>query len=120
MPKAAVSTCSKTAALFDQLVGEQLDRVGHLDAESLGRLQVDDELEPGRQPDRHFGRFLALEDAARIDAGLAKPVRKESQDALIRERPARWNPVRPRVAVETAPGGKYGQANIQDRWLARP
>ena len=48
VPKAAVSTCSKTAALFDQLVGEQLDRVGHPDAESLGRLQVDDELELGR------------------------------------------------------------------------
>ena len=48
VPRAAVSTLQQTAALFDQLVGEQLDRVGHLDAESLGRLQVDDELELGR------------------------------------------------------------------------
>ena len=34
------------------------------------------ELELGRQLDRHVGRFLALEDAAGIDAGLAKLVRK--------------------------------------------
>jgi hypothetical protein len=33
--------------LFDHLVGEQLNRVGHLDAELPGRLQVDDELEFG-------------------------------------------------------------------------
>jgi hypothetical protein len=32
------------AASFDHLVGEQLDRVGHLDAERPRRLQVDDEL----------------------------------------------------------------------------
>ena len=35
--------CSKSTSL-DDLVGEQLDRVGHLDAEQPGRLQVDDEL----------------------------------------------------------------------------
>jgi hypothetical protein len=34
--------------LLDHLVGEQLDRVGHLDAECPGRLQVDDEFEFGR------------------------------------------------------------------------
>ena len=49
---------------------------GTVDAERLGRLQVDDELELGRQLDRHFGWLLALEDAAGIDAGLAKLVRK--------------------------------------------
>jgi len=33
--------------LFDHFVGKQLDRVGHLDPESLGRLRVDEELELG-------------------------------------------------------------------------
>ena len=32
-------------ASFDHLVGEQLHRVGHHDAERLGGLEVDDELE---------------------------------------------------------------------------
>jgi len=38
--------------LLDQLVGEQLQRVGHLKAERLCRLPVDDELEFGRLQDR--------------------------------------------------------------------
>jgi hypothetical protein len=33
------------ASLFDHLVGEQLDRVGHLDAKRAGRLQINSEFE---------------------------------------------------------------------------
>ena len=33
---------------LDHLVGEQLDRVGHLEAERSGRYQIDDEFEFGR------------------------------------------------------------------------
>jgi hypothetical protein len=36
--------CSKSPS-FNHLVGEQLHRVGHLDAERPGRLQIDDEFE---------------------------------------------------------------------------
>jgi hypothetical protein len=41
------SPCGR-GALFDYMVGEQLDRVGHIEAECPGRLQVDDELELAR------------------------------------------------------------------------
>jgi hypothetical protein len=59
------------AGLLDHLVGAGEQRGRNFDSDRLGRLQVDDELEPSRQPDRHFGRLLALEDTAGIDAGLA-------------------------------------------------
>src|SRR3979490_2685132 len=52
--------------------GEQSGR--NVDAEHLRRMQVDDELELAGTQDRHVPRLLALEDAAGIDAGLAKLV----------------------------------------------
>src|SRR4029453_10259537 len=55
---------------LDHLVGEQLDRVGHLDAEPPSRLQVDDELEFGRPDDRQFGGLRALENSTRVDTDL--------------------------------------------------
>ena len=51
-------------ALLDHLVGEQLQRVGHFEAEHPSRLQVDDELEFGRLQDRQVGGLRALEDLA--------------------------------------------------------
>jgi hypothetical protein len=51
-------------ASFDHLVGEQLHRVGHFDAQCPGRLQVNDELEFGRLHHRQIGRFLAFENPA--------------------------------------------------------
>jgi hypothetical protein len=63
-------------SLFDDLVGEQLDRVGHLDAECSRRLQVDDELEFGRLHNRQVRRLGALEDIAGINADLKKTVRE--------------------------------------------
>src|SRR5580704_8520987 len=60
--------------LLDHLVGEQLDRVGHLDAERPGRSQVDDELEFGRLQHRQVGGLRALEDFAGVDADLTMHV----------------------------------------------
>ena len=43
---------------------------GTVEAERLGGLEIDDELELGRLHHRQVGRLLALENAADIDAGL--------------------------------------------------
>jgi hypothetical protein len=59
--------------LIDHLVGAARQCRRHLDAERLRRAQVDHKFNPGRLHDRQVGRFCALENAARIDAGL--PVR---------------------------------------------
>src|SRR4029079_2247506 len=60
----------KTAPLFDHLVSERKQPVRDVETERLGGLAVDDHLEFRRLRDREVGRFLALEDAAHIDAGL--------------------------------------------------
>src|SRR5215469_15951699 len=57
---------------FDHLVGEQLDRVGHLEAERSGRYQIDDEFELGGLHDRQIGGLRTLEDLTRVEAGLMK------------------------------------------------
>src|SRR5262245_14646162 len=41
----------QTAFLLDHLVGEQLQRVRHIETERPGRLQIDDELKLGRLQD---------------------------------------------------------------------
>jgi hypothetical protein len=46
--------------LFDHLVGEGPQLQRDIDVERLGGLQVDDELELGRQLDWQFGRLGAL------------------------------------------------------------
>src|SRR5262249_7602619 len=46
--------------LLDHLVSLRKQRRWHLDAQHLGRLQIDDELELGRTHDRQVGRFFAL------------------------------------------------------------
>src|SRR6516165_12413656 len=61
------------AASFDHLVGEQLQRVGHLDAEQSRRLRVDDKLEFARLQDRQFGWLCTFEDLPRVDADLTRP-----------------------------------------------
>src|SRR5262245_134597 len=57
---------------FDHLVGAGENRVWHGQAEGLGGLEIDDELEPGRQLDRQLARLGTLEDA--IDIGGRTPV----------------------------------------------
>src|SRR5262249_21972808 len=63
------------APLFDHLVGEQLQRVGHLDAEQSRRLRVDDELEFARLQDRQVGGLRAFEDLPGVDGDMTRPVR---------------------------------------------
>jgi hypothetical protein len=65
----------QTAPLFDHLVGEQLDRVGHIEAKRPGRLQVDDKLEFGGLRDRQVGGLHAPEDSTGVDADLTIHVR---------------------------------------------
>src|SRR5262249_59601196 len=60
---------------FDHLVGDGEQRRRHGEADRAGGLVIDDELELGRLYDRQIGWLRTLEDAAHIDAGLAKPVR---------------------------------------------
>ena len=56
--------------LFDYLVGQQLQRVGYLDAEQSRRLRVDDKLEFCRLHDRQVGRLRPLEDLTGVNADL--------------------------------------------------
>src|SRR6516164_2077453 len=64
------------ASLFDHLVdaGEQLRR--HFEAERLGRMQVDGELELRRLQHRKLCRLSAVDDAAGISPDLTETVRK--------------------------------------------
>src|ERR1700681_3079235 len=49
----------KRTRLFDDLVGDSRERWRHLDAERLGGLEVDRQLEIGRQHDRQIAGLLA-------------------------------------------------------------
>jgi putative ABC transport system substrate-binding protein len=72
----------QTASLFDHLVGAGEQRRGHLKAERLGGLQVDQQLDLGGLLDRKVGWLLAFENAARIVAGPSVRVRIAAAVAL--------------------------------------
>ena len=59
------------AALFDHLVGERKQPVRNFEAERLGGLEIEHELEFGGPHDRQVARLLALENPPGVDAGLA-------------------------------------------------
>src|SRR5262249_60198003 len=75
LPRSATSAAKCVAAkseLFDHVVGEGAQLEWNVDAQCAGGLQVQDELELGRQLHRQFGRLGAPEDA--IDVGRGSPV----------------------------------------------
>src|SRR2546429_4647299 len=57
----ADSCTAANGILFDHLVGACEQRRRHVEADRIGRLQVDDQLELARSHDREIARFLALE-----------------------------------------------------------
>jgi hypothetical protein len=58
VPKAVVSRCSNgKTELFDHLVGAGQESLWDREAERLGRVEIDDEIELGWLLDRNFGGF---------------------------------------------------------------
>src|SRR5438034_4458865 len=57
---------------LDHLVGEQLHRVRHFEADGSGRLEIDDELELAGLQHRQVGGLGALEDVRGVSADLMK------------------------------------------------
>jgi hypothetical protein len=64
------SQCS-LSLLFDNLIGAGEKRLRHGEAERLGGLEIDDQLECGRLLDRKIGRLLAPQYPSGVNAGLA-------------------------------------------------
>ena len=69
------------ATSFDHLVGAADKRVGDVEAERLGGLEVDDQLDLRGLLDRQIGRLLALEYPAGVDADLTGRFRKAASVA---------------------------------------
>ena len=67
-----MSRCSKTARYSITSSARASSDRRHVEAERLGGLEVDDQLELGRRLHRQVGRLLALEDA--IDIAGRAPV----------------------------------------------
>src|SRR5262249_1361447 len=62
--------------LFDHLVGAGEQRGWHLEAERLGGIEIDHELELGQLDDRQVGRLLALGNPARLISCLTIGISK--------------------------------------------
>src|SRR5262245_7705827 len=61
---------------FDHLVSADKESGWHRKTERLAGLEVDDQLDFGSLLDRQVGGFLALENAARVEAAQAKHIRE--------------------------------------------
>src|SRR5262249_15698447 len=79
MGSAATHVCfgpiADIVALFDQLVSAPDDRIGDVDAERLGSLQVDVQLDFSGLLDWQVGRLFALENSASVDSERTVSVR---------------------------------------------
>src|SRR5262245_14009721 len=60
VPIGDLSRCSSVLRLLDHLVSKLLEMQRHVEAEHLGGLEVDDQLELGGQLYRYVGRVVAL------------------------------------------------------------
>src|SRR5262245_11954022 len=60
------SCAAANATLFDNLIGAREQRRRDVDAERLGRLEIDYKLILGRHLHRQVSRLLALEDAVNV------------------------------------------------------
>ena len=65
---------SKTAPLFDHLVGAKQDRLRHRKAKRLGSLEVHDHLEFCRKLHREIAWLFAAQNAIHISGGATKEV----------------------------------------------
>ena len=60
-----------SSASFDHLVGALLELQRHFEAERLGGLEINDELELGWRLDWEFARLRAIQDAIGVDRSAA-------------------------------------------------
>src|SRR5262249_13670919 len=70
-----ILTHDELASSFDNLVGTGEQRRRHVEAECLGGLKIDEQLDFCGLLDRQVGRLLALENASGVDADLTVHVR---------------------------------------------
>jgi hypothetical protein len=72
LQKSAVQIFALRKALLDHLVGGGQQRFRDGDANRLGTIEVDDQIDLRNLLDRQIGWFVALENAAHIDASLVQ------------------------------------------------
>src|SRR5262249_43779043 len=75
---------SKTRKLFDYLVGAHQERLGHVQTNHLGGLEIDDKLEFGWLLNRQIRWFGALQNLVRVASPTPEQVR---QAGAVRQQP---------------------------------
>ena len=116
-PKPAASSCSKMRVqkpdLLDHFVCAGDERRRHVEAERVGGLEVDHQLEFRRQLHGQVGRPRSLEDAVNVSAGL--PILGDEIDP-VGQQPAGGGEEPIRVDRRQAmPGGERGDRLVMVR-----
>ena len=70
-PHAPPISVMNSRRLFDHLVGAREQRRGHFEAERLGSLEIDDQLDFRGLHDRQVGGLFTLENATRVKSDLS-------------------------------------------------